>query len=95
MKVLSNILLIANPICGFLMFASFFSPYWFLFWVFPIIIYYNLKLHFYAYRKEHEVYELWLEEFKKDYNYIGLTAANYEIEQVWEHKITKERTIIS
>ncbi len=90
MKILSNILLIANPICLGLMIIFFFSPYWFLFWVFPVIIYYNFKLHFYVYREEHAEYDIQLEELKKTHTYLGLTTENYEVEQAWENNVTKE-----
>ena len=86
MKILSNILLILNPIFGFSLFCIFFTKYWFIFPIFIILIILNLKFHFYTHKDEIKKYEEWEKEFSKTHEYLGLTP--YYEDQVWRNKET-------
>ena len=90
LKILSNILLILNPIMGFGIFACIFTAGWWLLLIpFLIVgIVYNLKFHFYVYSDEHKKYEEWRKEFSKTHDYLGLTW--YYEEEVWRNKETGE-----
>jgi len=92
MKIISNILLILNPVCGFLIFASIFDGFWHhTYWwliipVLVLIVVYNIKLHCYAYRAEHAKYEEWEKEFSKTHEYLG--EEWYYGSSIWRNKLT-------
>lgn len=77
MKILSNILLILNPISGGLIIFSIIDGFWHgTYWwllipAFILIVVYNVKLHLYAYRVEHAKYDEWEKEFSKTHEYLG------------------------
>ncbi len=93
-KIISKLLLVLNPICGFLMIASIISGYWYL--VFPLILMVVLVIRFYFYtnRIEHlrqqSKYNSWRKEFEKTYEYLGITP--YYEDEVWRNKLTGEIT---
>jgi hypothetical protein len=70
-KFLSNCLLILNPIIGFFVFYFLIIGNIILIPLLVISIVFILKLHYYAYKKEHKEYEIWREEFSKEYEYLG------------------------
>lgn len=81
MKTLSSILLILNPICGFLMVGSIvIGGYWWLS-IFPLafIVYLIMIFYFKTHKEE-------FEEWKKDYDYIGQDYYSY----FYKHKVTGE-----
>jgi len=49
---LTDILLILNPFCGFLIVTSVFYGYWYLVIPLSIFAYYNMKLYFYLHRND-------------------------------------------
>ena len=91
LKILSNILLIGNPVCGFFIFACLFGGGWHLllipFLICAIVL--NLKLHFYTHKEEHAKYEAWRKEFEKEWEYLGLTDDHYQ-DEVWRNRLTGE-----
>lgn len=89
MKIISNILLILNPICGVCIIACFMSGYWYLFPLFIIIVILVLKFHFYTHKDDFIKYELWKEEFSKENEYLGISNDYYQFE-VWKNRKTGE-----
>lgn len=88
LKIISNILLIGNPFCGFFLFTSLISGYWYLSPIFIGYIILTLKFHFYVYKDEHEAYDKWEKEFSKTHTYLG--EEPYGGSYVWENKTTKK-----
>ncbi len=93
-KIISKLLLVFNPICGFFIFASLFSGHWYLAPIFIGLIILNFKFYFHSNRIEHArqqiKYEVWKKEFSKTHEYLGITP--YYEDEVWRNKLTGEIT---
>ena len=87
-KIISNILLIGNPFCGFFFFAFLVTGHWCIAPLFIGYIALTLKFHFHAYKDEHDAYDKWEKEFSKTHKYLG--EEPYGGAYVWENKLTKE-----
>lgn len=92
LQILSCILLVLNPISGFLMFASIFTGHWYFVPILISVIYFTLSFYFYMHRIEHArktiKYNRWKKEFSKTHTYLGITP--YYEDEVWKNKLTGE-----
>lgn len=86
LKIISNILLVGNPFCGFFFFAFLVGEYWYITPLFIGYIVLTLKFHFYTHKEEHDAYDIWGKEFKKTHTYLG--EEPYGGGYVWENKLT-------
>lgn len=89
MKIISNILLILNPICGMCIIACFMSGHWYLFPLFIIIVILTLKFYSYTHKDDFIKYEIWFKEFSIDNEYLGTTNDHYQ-DEVWKNRKTGE-----
>lgn len=90
MKTLSNMLLILNPVCGFLIVVSIATSHWYL--IFPLILVVILTLKFYCHQhKEEDIeYDKWEKEFSIANEYVGIGCSGYDLTNVWRNKETRQ-----
>jgi hypothetical protein len=88
LKILSNILLVLNPLYGFLFFACLVSGYWYYSPLFILTIILTLKFYFYTHRLDYIKYLRWRVEFSKTHEYLGVSP--YYEDEVWRNKLTGE-----
>lgn len=73
LKILSNIYLVINPVCLFLIVASIISGYWYYAPLFIIPIILSLKFYYYVLRGDIKEYYQWIRNVRKTHRYLGLT----------------------
>ena len=54
LRKLSSILLVLNPISGFMIVASIITRHWYLIPLFILLVIYNMKLYFYTHNNKSE-----------------------------------------
>ncbi len=86
MKALTKILLILNPIAGFLIISFIVYGKWYLVPFVIIGVVLNIKLYLYTHKEEFDAYEAWFNEYSKKNIYLG----EYQGSNYWKNIETNE-----